>query len=76
MRNSKSQIVGFLADSVLKFSTETGIFIKTPRTEFLDFSMDSPLRYYPEKVNFMQNFCPCYLCIPGYFEFKNYRVNY
>ena len=74
MRNSKSQIVDFLAFSVLKFSTEIGIFIKTPRTEFLHFSMDSPLQCYPEKANFMQNFCPCYLYIPGYFEFKNYRV--
>ena len=28
MRNEKSYIVGFLADSVLKFSTENDIFIK------------------------------------------------
>ena len=28
MKNSKSEIVGFLADSVVKFSTEIDIFIK------------------------------------------------
>ena len=28
MKNSKSEIVGFLADSVVKFSTEINIFIK------------------------------------------------
>ena len=31
MRNSKSYIVGFLADSVLKISTEADIFIKQPK---------------------------------------------
>ena len=56
MRNGKSQIVGFLADSVLKFSTEIDIFISNPKTEFLHFSIDSPVQCCPEKANFMQNF--------------------
>ena len=76
MSNSKSLIVGFLADSALKFSTEIGIFINTPKTEFLYLLMDSPVQCYPENANLMQNFCPCYLYIPGYFEFKNSRVIY
>ena len=33
MRNNKSQIVGFSADSVLKLGTETDIFIKLTKTE-------------------------------------------
>ena len=61
-RNSKSQIGGFLlADSVLKFSTEIYIFINTPKTEILHFSIDSPVQCCPEKVNFMQKFCSWYL---------------
>ena len=34
MRNRKSYIAGFLADSVLKFTTDIVIFLlKTPKTE-------------------------------------------
>ena len=49
MRNSKSQIAGFLADLVLKFSTEIDIFINTPKTEFSNFSIDSAVQCCPEK---------------------------
>ena len=42
MRNNQSKIDGFLADSVLKFSTE--VDINTPKTEFLLFSVDSPVQ--------------------------------
>ena len=53
MRNSKSNIVGFLSDSVLKFSTEIYIFINTPETGFLIFAIDGPVQCCPEKANFM-----------------------
>ena len=53
MRNTKPQIVGFLADSVRKFSTEIDIFISTPKTEFLNFLVDSPVQCCPKKANFM-----------------------
>ena len=48
---------GFLTDSVLKFSAKIDTFIRTPKIEFLHFSIDSPVQCCPEKANFMQNFC-------------------
>ena len=35
------------ADSVLKFSTGTDIFIDTPKTEFSHISIDGPVQWYP-----------------------------
>ena len=58
MRNSKLQTVIFLADSVLKFSTEIYIFIKHSKNwDLLHFLVDSQFQYYPEKANLMKNFC-------------------
>ena len=39
--NEEQQVINccFLADSVLKFSTEIDIFINCPETEFLNFSI-------------------------------------
>ena len=51
----------FLAEPVLKFSTEIDIFIKSPKTEFSHYSVESPVQCCPEKANFMQNFCSWYL---------------
>ena len=59
MRNSKSYIVGCLADSVLKVSTEIDVFMKHLQNWI--FSKDSPVQCYPEKGDLMQNFCSCYL---------------
>ena len=61
MKNSKSYTFGFLVDSVMKFSTKIVIFINTPKTGFLHFSIDFPVQYCPEQANFMQNFCSWYL---------------
>ena len=48
----------FLADLVLKFSTEIFMFIKQPKNrDFLHFSIDSPVPYSSEKANYMQNVC-------------------
>ena len=43
--NEEQQVINccFLADSVLKFSAEIDIFINNPKTEFLHFSVDSPV---------------------------------
>ena len=43
MRYSKSYIGGVSAYSVLKFSTDIDIFINNAKTEFLHFSIDSPV---------------------------------
>ena len=57
MRNSKSYIVGFLADSVLKISTEADIFIKQPKNVLSSyFLVDSLVQCCPEKVNLTQKF--------------------
>ena len=57
MRNSKSYIVGFLADSVLKVSTEADIFIKQPKNVLSSyFLVDSLVQCCPEKVNLTQKF--------------------
>ena len=61
MRNSKSEIVGFLTDSVMKFRTEIYIFINSPKTEFLHFLIDCRVWCFPEKPNFMKNVCLGYL---------------
>ena len=61
MRNSKSLIVGFLTDSVLKFSAEIEIFIGIPKTEFLHFLINIPVQCCPEKANFLQIVCSWYL---------------
>ena len=51
-----------LADSVLKFSTETFIFIKHLKNwNFLHFSIDIPVHCCPEKANLIQGFCSWYL---------------
>ena len=45
MRNSKFLIIAFLADSVLKFSTEIYIFIKHPKNwDFLHFPLNAALK--------------------------------
>ena len=49
MKNSKSQSVSSFADSVLKFSAGIDIFTVSPKTEFSDVSIDSPVQCYPEK---------------------------
>ena len=48
---------------MLKFSTEIEIFIKHLKklNLILHFSIGSPVQCYPEKANFMQNFCSWYL---------------
>ena len=54
--NGEQQVIHcwfFLANSVLKFIIEIDIFINTPKTEFLKFSIDSPVQCCPEKANFM-----------------------
>ena len=57
MRNSKSYIVGFLADSVLKISTEADIFIKQPKNVLSSyFLVDCLVQCCPEKVNLTQKF--------------------
>ena len=58
MRKGKPQIVGSLADSVLKFSTEIDILIKHPKIwTFLHCLKDTPGQCFPEKVNLMEDFC-------------------
>ena len=62
LRNSKLYVFGSLATSVLKFSTELDIFIKHPKNGiFLQCSVDSPVQYYLEKANMVENFCSWYL---------------
>ena len=57
MRNSKSEILCSLADSVLKFSTKIDAFIKHPKNgNFLHCSIDSLVQCYPEKANLIEIF--------------------
>ena len=46
---------------MLRFLAEIDIFINTPKTEFLHFSIDSPVQCCPKQAKFMQNFCSWYL---------------
>ena len=62
MRYSKSEIVGFSADSVLKFRIEIDIFIKFPQNEnFLHSSINCSVQWCPEKAIVMQKFWSWYL---------------
>ena len=56
MRNSKSRVVGFLAYSVLQFSTDIDVFINTPKNEFLHFLIDSIRQCFPVKANICKFF--------------------
>ena len=69
MRNYKSQIVGFTADLVLKFSNENDIFIKFPQKtkifripcSIYHYLIDFLVQYCPEKSILMQTFWSWYL---------------
>ena len=57
-----SKFVGFLADSALKFSTETDIFVKFPQNEtFSNSSIVCSVQCFPEEAVLMEKFCSWYL---------------
>ena len=62
MRDKKSEIVGFSADSGLKFSTEIDTFIKFPKNKNCSHSsIGCPVQCCPEKAILMQKLWSWYL---------------